>query len=121
MGVPFVCASGNHGTEPNRHNMDTVPGVLQDADTPIIVVGSAEYDGSRSDFSQDGSQVTIYAPGREVEVQSLTDFQSTIKSGTSYGTFQKRHLALNGGVMICADLLNSCTTSGRSHRNIPGL
>jgi hypothetical protein len=121
IGVPFVCAAGNHGDEPNRQNIDTVPGVLQDSETPIIVVGSAEYDGTRSDFSQGGDQLTIYAPGREVVVQSMTDFQSSIKSGTSYGKFSKRNLALNGVVKTCADLLNSCTTSGRPHCNIPGL
>jgi hypothetical protein len=89
LGVPFVCAAGNFGESPNRDTIDTAPAVFQSTETPIIVVGSAENDGSQSSFSQGGSQLTIYAPGREIEVQSLVDFQPTKKSGTSYGKHTK--------------------------------
>jgi subtilisin family serine protease len=83
LGVPFVCAAGNSGEDGKPIN--SVPALLQETDTPIIVVRSNDYDGSRSSFSQLGPQLTIYAPGREVECQGRGSFETVIKSGTSYG------------------------------------
>jgi hypothetical protein len=81
LGVPFVCAAGNRDGVPINH----LPALFQETNTPILVVGSNDFDGSRSSFSQLGPQLTIYAPGRDVEVQSRVEFQSLLATGTSYG------------------------------------
>jgi hypothetical protein len=83
LSVPFVCAAGNDGKDGTP--IDKIPALFQEPSVPLIVVGSNEYDGSRSDFSQLGPQLTIYAPGRQVEVQTLLDFRSQKVDGTSYG------------------------------------
>lgn len=86
LGVPVVCAAGNYALEPgNRKNIDTIPPLLQSEDTPLINVGAADYEGNLVPKSQDGSQVTIYAPGRDVEAQSIHDELGQVTSGTSVG------------------------------------
>jgi hypothetical protein len=87
-GVPFVLSSGNErkeGKPGNRPDIDTLPKVLEDkADRPIINVGSADFDGKRSSFSQGGGQLTIYAPGHGIDAMMKHDGVEDDDAGTSY-------------------------------------
>lgn len=85
LGVPVVCAAGNYAEQQGRQDIDTLPMLFQYDATPLINVGAANYDGSRRAASQGGSQLTLYAPGQDVEVPQRIDFQSQLESGTSMG------------------------------------
>jgi hypothetical protein len=85
LGVPFVCAAGNYGEDPLRPSIDTMPAVLQDDDTPIIVVGAADYEGARVPMSQVGAQLTVYAPGKDVLSQRREYLREGLFTGTSMG------------------------------------
>jgi hypothetical protein len=88
LGVPFVCAAGNNANGAQRQNIDTAPAVFGDNDIPIIVVGAANYKGERVGMSQRGNQLTIYAPGQDVLVQTREDFngnKDAPMTGTSVG------------------------------------
>jgi hypothetical protein len=85
LGVPFVCTAGNKATFPNRQMIDEFPPAAQDPGTPLINVGAAKYDGERLDISQYGNQLTIYAPGDDVEYQTKRDGKSGKDFGTSIG------------------------------------
>jgi hypothetical protein len=53
LGVPFVSVSGNFAKVPNeplRPDIDTVPNVIQDDDTPLTFVGAVDSDGERAEF-----------------------------------------------------------------------
>ncbi|KAF2691652.1 hypothetical protein K458DRAFT_398082 [Lentithecium fluviatile CBS 122367] len=66
-GVQYVASAGNETKTPGRENIDTLPKACEDKYTPIINVGAAISEGSQADFSQAGSKLTLYAPGRVVE------------------------------------------------------
>jgi hypothetical protein len=83
LGIPIVCAAGNNAEKPGRQNIDTLPSVLQDENTPLINVGAADYEGNRILMSQHGSQLTVYAPGYLVESQSPVDLSPIVSTGTS--------------------------------------
>jgi hypothetical protein len=85
LGVPLVYAAGNAGRDENRKHIDTLPGVVQDKDNPIINVGSATFDGERFISSQFGIQLTIYATGEKVDCQLRDDKKSDARTGTSFG------------------------------------
>jgi hypothetical protein len=88
MGVPVVLTAGNRATNSGSQMIDEYPAVAQDQDTPFINVGASTYDGDRAEFSQYGSQLTIYAPGQDVECQTKEDGKSGTDSGTSLGKFR---------------------------------
>jgi len=81
MGIPIVCAAGNSG----QRDIDNVPQLFADERTPLIVVGAAEFDGSRAEFSQGGNQLTVYAPGGKSPLQSTKDETERESAGTSVG------------------------------------
>ncbi|KAL1798271.1 hypothetical protein ACET3X_002308 [Alternaria dauci] len=83
LGVPFVMASGNDAKQPNRGDVDQLPMVLQDDDTPLIIVGGSEWNGKRADFSQAGPLITVYAPGVDIDCQTKDDKTETTASGSS--------------------------------------
>lgn len=86
LGVPIVCASGNNTPkQPRAAVIDSLPMVLQADDMPIINVGAAQANGQRLAMSQDGPQVTIYAPGEQVKAQTKEDRNLLTQSGTSLG------------------------------------
>ena len=87
LGVPFVASAGNEATTRGRENIDSLPKLFEDSETPIINVGGANYDGSRYPSSQAGSHLTLYAPGHSVEVQSKEDGKTETDDGTSMGKF----------------------------------
>lgn len=122
MGVPFVCAAGNHGNNAQRQNIDTAPAILEDNGNPIIVVGAADYKGERVKISQVGSQLTIYAPGQDVLVQTRRDFNVNADvpvTGTSFG--KQTHIlpATKPYCLKNANKLSSGTTGCRSYCNVP--
>lgn len=81
LGTPFVTSAGNNGEQ--RPNIDLLPQVLEDEDTPIINVGAVDYQGKLWSGSQDGDQVTIYAAGFPSESQSKKDKTPILTGGTS--------------------------------------
>jgi hypothetical protein len=83
LGVPIVCAAGNAAGDPQSTNVDSLPAVLQDDSTPLIVVGNADDDGKRYSTSQVSSAPMLYAPGVKVEVQSNRDRNYEEATGTS--------------------------------------
>jgi hypothetical protein len=82
LGVPVVLSAGNYA--PGRPNLDQIPQVLEGPGIPLINVGAAEYDGTRSKYSQGGNRVFIYAPGK-ADVQEKQDGKTSTVQGTSYG------------------------------------
>jgi hypothetical protein len=80
MGVPIICAAGNSGGD-----IDNVPQLFADEDTPLIVVGAAGWDGRRMPFSQGGNQLTVHAPGDYCPLQSRVDQEEVVNRGTSAG------------------------------------
>ncbi|KAF2176956.1 subtilisin-like protein [Zopfia rhizophila CBS 207.26] len=85
-GTPFITSSGNRAQL--FPNIDRLPKVLEDKDTPIINVGAVDFDGNRADFSQYGPQLTINGPGVDVTGQSRDDGKPRTDSGTSFSTPQ---------------------------------
>jgi hypothetical protein len=82
LGVPSIYAAGNAARDQNRQHIDTLPGVVQDANIPIINVGSATFDGERFVSSQACTQLTIYAPGENVDCQLRDDKDSKARTDT---------------------------------------
>jgi hypothetical protein len=87
-GIPIILSSGNFGDQEKRRIIDTVPAVLESDDLPFINVGAATLDGrpwpnTQGQGTQDGTQLTIYAVGEEVDVHDHLDGGSIRKSGTS--------------------------------------
>jgi hypothetical protein len=87
LGVPIVCASGNEAETVGRTDIDSLPAVYQDRDTPLINIGAATYEGDRLGMSQYGNQLTMYAPGYQVAVQGVNGFDTIYRSGTSVGAW----------------------------------
>ncbi|KAF2123078.1 peptidase S8/S53 domain-containing protein [Lophiotrema nucula] len=89
QGVPIVLASGNYGDQPNRDVIDLMPQVLENDDFPIINVGATTLEGkpwlyTQGKGSQDGTQLTVYAVGENVDVHNHVDGDGIKASGTSY-------------------------------------
>jgi hypothetical protein len=88
-GVPIVLASGNYGDQDKRDAIDTIPAVLEGDDFPVINAGAATLEGkpwpkSQGQGTQDGTQLTIYAVGVDVEVHDHNDGKEIRDSGTSF-------------------------------------
>ena len=81
LGTPIVTSAGNHGEE--RPKIDQIPQIFEDGDTPLINVGAVNYQGKLWSHSQDGDQVTIYAPGDKAEAQTKVEKTSIEGEGTS--------------------------------------
>lgn len=75
-GIVVVAAAGNYACDA----IEVTPACM--TDTGIIVVGSAEADGSRSSFSNYGDSVDLYFYGRSISSCSRSDGYVT-DSGTS--------------------------------------
>jgi hypothetical protein len=87
-GIPIVLASGNYGDQPGRDVIDMMPQVLEKDSFPIINVGAATIEGkpwpkTQGQGSQDGTQLTIYAAGVDVQVHNNIDGKDITDSGTS--------------------------------------
>lgn len=88
-GIPVVLASGNYGDQDKRDIIDMIPQVMEGEDFPVINVGAATLEGkawsnTQGQGTQDGTQLTIYAVGVDVQVHNHIDGKETIDSGTSF-------------------------------------
>ncbi|KAH5423412.1 hypothetical protein HBI23_198970 [Parastagonospora nodorum] len=88
-GVPVAVASGNHGDVENRDVIDTLPAILEGDNFPLINVGATTLEGkawenTQGKGTQDGTQLTIYAPGVDVVVHDHVDGKEMRDSGTSF-------------------------------------
>lgn len=92
--VPVVLSAGNHrgdikeNDEDKRKKIDTMPPILvDDKDLPLINVGAATLDGKAAPFSQGTGtdELTVFAPGVDVEVLFKAGGKSSKASGTSFG------------------------------------
>jgi hypothetical protein len=81
-GVVIVFSAGNQANK-GSPNIDNMPKVLEDADTPIINVGGSTYEGDRYVSSQAGPQLTVYAPGEDVESLTKDNGLPFASDGTS--------------------------------------
>ncbi|KAK0641822.1 peptidase S8/S53 domain-containing protein [Cercophora newfieldiana] len=85
--VPVVVPAGNSADESGREQIDCVPAIFASDSNPLIVVGSTNTTGYRSEFSQTGPQLTLYGVGEEVTCHSDPSGLPAInKEGTSFPT-----------------------------------
>ena len=85
MDVPFVASAGNHRIDLGKEFVHLAPAVFAGPDYPMIVVGSTDTAGKRSDFSQGGPKVVVHACG---EHPTCFDKEGNILQswkGTSFG------------------------------------
>jgi hypothetical protein len=93
LGVPVVLASGNEGDK-GRKLVDNIPQVLQNEQEderkilPIINVGAATLDGKVMSWSpgqgtKEGTKLTVYRVGDNVDFHGPEDGKKTQASGTS--------------------------------------
>ncbi|KPM39889.1 hypothetical protein AK830_g6661 [Neonectria ditissima] len=85
--VPFVCISGNSDEGFEGEEVDEYPALLEGPDLPIIVVGSVNLRGERSETSKGGPHVTIHAPRQWLvagEIANLLSYE-TVPFDTSDG------------------------------------
>jgi hypothetical protein len=117
LGVPVVVAAGNEADKPGLENIAAMPMVLENAETPIIVVGAKSPDGTRAPFSRVGPQLTIYAPGNPVQAHGKIDGEELVDSGTSFGksSLVKTYIY---DILTSSD---SCTGCGGHNCDIYGL
>lgn len=80
--VPLVVGAGNMACDPQHRDIETLPGILDDKDTPIINVGAMAPKGNSAYFSQGGPHLNIYAPSVEVR-RADNKGRGGISSGTS--------------------------------------
>jgi subtilisin family serine protease len=66
--IPMFTSSGNFASDPKnpRKEVDTIPGIWEGEDYPLIVVGSTDHGGALSPFSQEGKHVFIHATGNQI-------------------------------------------------------
>jgi hypothetical protein len=88
-GVPLVLSSGNEGEQEGRQVIDHMPQVSEAEDFPLINVGAATLDGKAAPLSQgqgtqDGTQLSIYGVGVDVQVHNHVDGPTRQISGTSF-------------------------------------
>ncbi|KAG9237195.1 peptidase S8/S53 domain-containing protein [Amylocarpus encephaloides] len=82
MGVPIVVPSGNDAGIEGLVDVDTMPSIWEGEDYPLIVVGSTDYQGRLSVFSQRGPHVFLHAVGED-STCIFRDGTIHVKSGTS--------------------------------------
>lgn len=89
LGIPIVLASDNQGDQEDRHVIDAIPQVLKSEDFPVINVGAATLEGkawskTQGQGSQDGTQLTIYGVGVDVDVHNQKNGEGIKDPGTSF-------------------------------------
>jgi hypothetical protein len=116
-GVPFEVSSRNEARQPGQELVDQIPMLLQDDDMPLVVVGGADWNGNRVDFSQAGPLVTVYTPGYEIECQTKVDEADGFATSSSMGKSILRRLHY---LEIETDrrFQHSRTSGGRSHSHV---
>lgn len=84
LDVPVVCPAGNFGGQPGREEIDTYPALFASRDFPLIVVGSSSPQGEKSEWSQVGYELTLYAVGEDITCLMQSDVPATGLEGTSF-------------------------------------
>lgn len=102
--VVLVATAGNNGTL--SPPIDTLPALLVSDDLPLIVVGATSPDSRRAQFSQTGSQLTVYAPGNQVLLSGYEDDTIMLQhDGTSFGmtltALAASYYLLEGSALTC--------------------
>lgn len=83
MDVPVFCLAGNLAKK-GHPQVDTIPGIWASEDYPLLVIGSVNFDGRVSIFSQGGDQVFLHAPGSGITCMPKSgNVPMTNKFGTS--------------------------------------
>ncbi|KAF5716253.1 peptidase S8 S53 domain-containing protein [Fusarium globosum] len=85
MDVPLVCISGNIEEGFEEPEVDEYPPLMEGPDLPLIVVGSVDSTGNRSEFSKGGPHVTLHAVGDPIECLPRDSKDPVERAGTSYG------------------------------------
>jgi len=85
LDVPIITSSGNDAVRRSQQ-IDKYPKIFYDAtDFPIIVVGSVNFNGVASSFSQSGPQLAVSSPGEGITCSALNGTGSRVAQGTSFG------------------------------------
>ncbi|RKL50662.1 hypothetical protein BFJ72_g115 [Fusarium proliferatum] len=85
MDVPLVCISGNIEEGFEEPEVEEYPPLMEGPDLPLIVVGSVDSTGNRSEFSKGGPHVTLHAVGDPIECLPRDSKDPVERAGTSYG------------------------------------
>ncbi|QGI63879.1 hypothetical protein CEK27_007850 [Fusarium fujikuroi] len=88
MDVPLVCISGNIEEGFEEPEVDEYPPLMEGPDLPLIVVGSVDSTGNRSEFSKGGPHVTLHAVGDPIECLPRDSKDPVERAGTSYAAPQ---------------------------------
>ncbi|RBR26811.1 uncharacterized protein FIESC28_00392 [Fusarium coffeatum] len=65
-------------------DVDEYPGLMEGPDLPLIVVGSVDSTGQRSDWSKGGPHVTLHAVGQDILCLPTEGNVPVMENGTSY-------------------------------------
>ncbi|KAI3576233.1 peptidase S8/S53 domain-containing protein [Fusarium oxysporum f. sp. albedinis] len=82
--VPLVCISGNIDEGFEEPDVDEYPALMEGPDMPLIVVGSVDSTGNRSEFSKGGAHVTLHAVGDPIDCLPKDSKDPVERAGTSY-------------------------------------
>lgn len=87
--IPVLCAAGNDADPDTGANLEvnSIPGVFEGADYPLMVIGSTNFDGKKSKWSQGGDHVFLHAPGEGITAMPASGSTPLIdEDGTSLAT-----------------------------------
>lgn len=87
--VPMFCAAGNEADPDQGDNLEvnSIPGVFEGTDYPLMVIGSTNFDGKQSKWSQGGDHVSLHAPGEGItSMPASGSTPLTDEDGTSLAT-----------------------------------
>ncbi|EPE25367.1 Subtilisin-like protein [Glarea lozoyensis ATCC 20868] len=110
LDVPVIVPAGNEAGDPNRQHVDSYPALFSNFNFPLVVVGSADYDGSRSPFSQAGPHLTVHAVGNGVTC--LPNDDSTPVSDRKGTSFAAPVVAAQAANLLSYDTVPFDTSDG---------
>ncbi|KAH7194399.1 peptidase S8/S53 domain-containing protein [Fusarium oxysporum] len=129
--VPFVCLSGNIEEDRDDPDVDEYPPLLESPDLPLIVVGSVNSKGERSDFSKAGPHVTLHAVGESISCFSR-EGEVIDDDGTSFAapqvageianllSYENVPFDTSDGVLV-KNLKDYLQSNGGSWERVPGI
>lgn len=87
LNVPIITSAGNDRVTRSKQNIDRYPKVWSSDAFPLVNVGSVNFAGAQSSFSQGGPLMTVSSPGEGITCSNPTGSLSRVTQGTSFGTF----------------------------------